>query len=153
MRSKYGCGCAPFCSGNCGVSNCPGVFCGAPGLGGQCPQLPVQQKCISDRFGLNYCCKADCRGRQCGDDGCGGSCGSCTGQNVECSRSQQCVRTDLAPSPAPPVQQVTKFTTSGGDVFASFLGGVLSAGVGVLGMGYFRRVRAGLSAPLLSGNV
>lgn len=149
MRSKYGCGCAPFCSGNCGVSNCPGVNCGPPGLAGQCPLL---QSCVSDRYGVNYCCLADCRGRQCGDDGCGGSCGVCTGQNVECSRSQQCVRTDVAPSPAPPVQTATKFTTTGGDVFASFLGGVLAAGVGGLGLGYYSRVRAGLSAPLLSGS-
>ena len=146
MRSKYGCGCAPYCSGNCGLSNC-GTYCGPTGLAGQCPG---GQKCVTDTYGTNFCCAPDCRGRQCGADGCGGVCGIC-GAGTECTLNQQCAPSNARASPSPPVQIVTKYTTSGGDVFASFLGGVLAAGVGSLGFTYFRKVRESLYAPLSGG--
>lgn len=149
MRSKYGCGCAPLCSGNCGPSNCPGIMCGPPGLAGQCPPA---QSCISDTWGVNYCCAPDCRGRMCGGDGCGGNCGYCSG-GQECSRNQQCVSVRASQSPAPVTNVVTKYTTTSSDVFASFMGGVLSAGVGTMGLSYFRRVRQGMQAPLLANAV
>ena len=72
MRSKYGCGCEPYCYGsNCGPDACGG-YCGGPGLRGQCPR---SQTCVFDPYGDAACCIPDCRNRACGDDGCGNECG------------------------------------------------------------------------------
>lgn len=142
MRSSVACGCAPLCTGNCGLSNC-GTYCGPPGLQGGCPT----GSCISDQWGVNYCCSPDCRGRQCGGDGCGGQCGACDG-GYECSRNQQCVAINPSPAAVPAVQTTTVYTTTAGDKGAAFIGGVLAAGFGTLGLAYFRRIRAAMYAPL-----
>ena len=148
MRSKLACGCQPYCSGNCGESTCPGVMCGAPGFAGGCP---AGETCSQDSNGVQYCCKPDCRGRVCGGNGCGGACGFCV-SGYNCNSWQQCIANKISQSPEPQLPTVTRSTTSNADVFASWIGGIVSAGMVTAGYGYFRAVRERLYAPLMGGS-
>lgn len=140
MQSKYGCGCVPYCGNrNCGSDGCGG-FCGPQGHGGQCPS---GNTCTS----IGQCCRPDCRNRQCGSDGCGGVCGGSFACPVgyNCTRYQQCVASSgaFAPSPLPSLlPSSTIYTTTGGDYFAAYMGGTLTAGVIALAVMFYMRARA-----------
>lgn len=141
MKSKYGCGCEPDCyEKNCGGDGCRG-YCGGAGNRGRCPD---GFDCTDD----GQCCKPDCTNRYCGDDGCGGSCGDCdTGMN--CTRYQQCAPDPRLVSPSQQPAQfapVTVPTSTSGDYAASFIGGIISAGVVTVGMTWFFKIRAAVAA-------
>jgi hypothetical protein len=128
--SKYGCGCVPYCSNrNCGSDSCNG-YCGPSGAMGNCP---TGSTCST----TGQCCTPDCRGRTCGSDGCGGTCGSCVLGQI-CSKYQTCMPEYISPSPVPPPTIVYISTTTGPDIFASFLAGSFSVAAAAVGFAFYR---------------
>jgi hypothetical protein len=161
MRSSVACPCQPQCGGhNCGPDGCGG-YCGPVGYSGLCFDGDVSQIFILQRpFRANLpsllqecidgaCCQPACHNRNCGDDGCGhaAGCGSC-GPGAVCTKYGRCADI-VSPLPSPAPGSFTTFVslTSGADLFASFLGGVITTGVATLVALFFARWRSGGVVP------